>query len=275
MPPIDENPITATSSEANPTEGDPDLLILIIAIAVIVVLISLSSIFLVTRRRKSKALITLSKEGILIRMSEIHSLLSIMIISNQDGSVLFRNDWKSDPSLQELVRKIKTAYTLTDTTTLDDSVTSQLANKTLTNFVTGEFVHVHRSVGSIIDIFLMSASPIPLVLPALELFAKWMGIQSDFDNIQDIQNLFSEDEFETITHIQFDTWTKYKLKTTVDLEIDDNLELITQEILSLFIEKDKMTFTQLVGIFNKKYNVEELYNELRNLLIGQKLSILD
>jgi hypothetical protein len=273
----DEFPNISTINQNVSGGKDSPLLNPIVLIAIIGALGLFIVFLMVSRRSKEKYdKIQTTKKDILVRLSETYSIRSIIIINKQMGDLLFEYRFKEDRSINDAIEQLTSVYKLKSSVSSSGNYSSGSVTRMIEDLQKYDFLNLYHNKGEKLDIYIFASGKITHTNKAIQYFDEWLTTKYNLEKNVRLEKLFLDKKSEILhgMHIQFDTWTMFKLKTTSNLDIN-KIELDAQrDILNLIVEKEGISFTEIVGKLSDKYNVSDVYKNVRDLLTALKLEII-
>jgi C4-type Zn-finger protein len=258
-------------SDVTPPQKESYDMIILIGIGIVFFVI----FFFTSRKKEVENNIQVAKKDIFLRLSEVHSIRSILIVLRSQGIPLLQYDFKEDKIIKNSIKQLITAYSMKKSASSSGSFIGSSISRTIEDLAKVDFVNIAHNKGEFFDIYLFSNSKITQTRQALENFDQWILNKYNLKEENNIPKLFHEKSNEIVhgMHIQFDTWTLHKLKTSIKLDTNNVLDEKEQSILNLIVEKEGILFTEVVGKLNQKYQVNDLYNVTQKLLLKSDLEV--
>ncbi|MHA2276092.1 MAG: hypothetical protein ACXAC2_10010, partial [Candidatus Kariarchaeaceae archaeon] len=210
-------PNVSTINQNVSSDEDSPLLNPIVLIAIIGAL-GLFIVFLVMSRKTQEKFdkIQSTKKDILVRLSEMYSIRSILIINKKIGNSLFEYRFKEDRSIDDAVEQLSSVYKLKSSVSNSGSYSSASVTRMIEDLQKYDFLNLYYNKGEKLDIFIFSSGKITQTNKAIQYFDEWLSKKYTLEKNINLEKLFSDKQPEILhgMHIQFDTWTMFKLKTT-------------------------------------------------------------
>jgi hypothetical protein len=269
-----EMPTTPVSTleEEDPGSSFDPIIIAIIGGAVLFLGVI---VFLLKQRKPDEdkeTIVPLSKDDIFLRLSEINSLRSVLIVNYNTGEPLLKHIFKEDEAVNAAIENILSFYDSSDT---QDEFVINTADRSLNELIFFDFLQVYRTLGKSVDIIMITHGKVSQMEKSLDQISAWLHKSYDLKEKTARKSLFDQinDEIILNMHIRFGTWTMQKVVPSESLNLSKLPEAISKSVAQILIERRSASFTELVGKLNTEYEVNEIYNEIQQLMIDRYIEV--
>jgi hypothetical protein len=232
---------------------------------------------LLLKRRKpadeeKETMVPLSKDDIFIRLSEINSLRSVLIVNYKTGEPMLNHTFKEDEAVNTAIEQIIASYGSSDT---NEEFVINTADRSLNELIFFDFLQVYRTLGDSVDIIMITHGKVSQMEKSLDQISAWLHKAYDLKEESARKSLFDQinDEIILNMHIRFGTWTMQKVVPSERMNIAKLPEAISKSVAQILIERRSASFTELVGKLNTEYEVNEIYNEIQQLMIDRYIDV--
>ncbi|MHA2276399.1 MAG: hypothetical protein ACXAC2_11550, partial [Candidatus Kariarchaeaceae archaeon] len=164
---------------------------------------------LLLKRRKpadeeKETMVPLSKDDIFIRLSEINSLRSVLIVNYKTGEPMLNHTFKEDEAVNTAIEQIIASYGSSDT---NEEFVINTADRSLNELIFFDFLQVYRTLGDSVDIIMITHGKVSQMEKSLDQISAWLHKAYDLKEESARKSLFDQinDEIILNMHIRFGT----------------------------------------------------------------------